>query len=166
MVFWKLKMITFEKKNICSSGLIQEIENHIAVSFPENFKTLISEYDGESPNQECLDFYDTNNNKNISTSAHFLSFKERWYGSLLSTYQNPPEFFPKGLIAFAEDGGGNLICFDYRKGKDNANPPIVFWNHEADIGKDISFIADSFDEFLSMLKSEEEIEALESSNSP
>ncbi|HCU07139.1 MAG TPA: hypothetical protein DIC42_06155 [Holosporales bacterium] len=84
-------------------------------------------------------------------------------GSLLSTYQNPPEFFPKGFIPFSEDGGGNYICFDYRTCSEN--PLIVYWDHGIEENEGIFFLADSFEEFLSMLKSEEEIAALETSQS-
>ncbi len=56
------------------------------------------------------------------------------------------------LLPFARDPFGNLICFDYRE-TDN-NPPIVFWDHEADsdAGEEpLHFIANSFGEFLDML---------------
>ncbi len=73
-------------------------------------------------------------------------------------FKSPPEFFPEGLIAFAETGGGDSICFDYRESRDNPNPPIVYWDHEADAGKDVSFISKDLKSFLSMLKEPEDVE--------
>src|SRR5688572_30530944 len=37
--------------------------------------------------------------------------------------QLPDRFFP-----FAEDGGGDLLCLDFRGG--SADPPVVYWSHE------------------------------------
>lgn len=48
---------------------------------------------------------------------------------IINNYNDPPEFFPAGIIAFAETGGGNRICFDYRQDSNTDNPPIVYWNH-------------------------------------
>jgi hypothetical protein len=75
---------------------------------------------------------------------------------ILDHVLNPPEFFPKGLIPFAPDGGGNYICFDYRKCKEN--PPIVFWHHEVEENEGVFYLSDSFDEFIDSLVSEDELE--------
>ena len=56
------------------------------------------------------------------------------------------------VLPFARDPFGNLICFDYRE--TDSNPPIVFWDHEADSDageESLKFVANSFDEFLDML---------------
>jgi hypothetical protein len=71
---------------------------------------------------------------------------------------DPPEFFPENLVSFAGDGGGNLICFDYRATKEN--PPIVFWCHDDSEGEDVHFVANSFEEFINMLHESEEISAV------
>lgn len=87
--------------------------------------------------------------------VYFLSAKPCQY-SILYEFNDPPEFFPEGLLAFSETGGGDYICFDYRNVKDN--PPIVIWEHEADVGKDVSYVAENFESFMMMLKSYEEAE--------
>ena len=94
-------------------------------------------------------------NKNFDhLSTDYYNQKEFFttYNNLIDGYYHPPEFFPKNIVPFARDGGGNFVCFDYRSNPKTNNPPIVYWNHEADIGKDVSFIAKNFDEFISMLK--------------
>ena len=75
---------------------------------------------------------------------------------ILDAIKNPPEFFPKGLIPFSQDGGGNYLCFDYRNYKEN--PPIVFWHHAIEENEGIFYLANSFEEFINSLKSEEELD--------
>jgi hypothetical protein len=63
-----------------------------------------------------------------------------------------PDHFTPGLISFA-DGGGNFSCFDYRAGRDNLDPPIVFWDHEFhSFGEEPFFVAKNFREFLALLR--------------
>ena len=71
---------------------------------------------------------------------------------LLSLFLNKPEFFPENLIVFAEVGNGDLVCFDYREGKDNPDPPVVYWCHEYPENENVSFIAKNFEEFIGMLR--------------
>jgi hypothetical protein len=86
----------------------------------------------------------------------YLPLNESEYGHFLKEFSNPPECFPEGLVVFADTGCGDLICFDYRQGTDNPNPSIVYWFHEAEPGKDVSFIANNFEEFLGMLTQPED----------
>lgn len=73
-----------------------------------------------------------------------LSFISTACDNILELQNDPPEFFPEGLVAFGENGGESLICFNYREGKDNLNPLIVHWNHEADIGQDVPSFVSNF----------------------
>jgi hypothetical protein len=77
------------------------------------------------------------------------------YHDLINNYNTPPEFFPQNLLAFGSNGGGNCICFDYRSDQKTNNPPVVYWNHGADEEKDVSFVANNFEEFIKMLKEPE-----------
>ncbi len=74
-----------------------------------------------------------------------------------SLFEYPPEFFPKGVIAFGHVGNGDLICFDYREGKNNSDPAVVYWNHESNPKTAVSFIAKDFESFLGLLRSTEEV---------
>lgn len=71
---------------------------------------------------------------------------------LLKEYRNPPDMFPKNIVAFSETGNGDQICFDYRDNPNTDNPPIVYRNHEADVGQDVSFVAKDFESFIKMLQ--------------
>lgn len=77
------------------------------------------------------------------------------YNNIIDNYYNPPEFFPKNLLAFGETGNGDLLCFDYRENPSTDDPLVVYWNHGAPEGKDVSFVADNFESFISILEEPE-----------
>lgn len=136
------------------SELFEKFENNYSIHFPNLYKELL----------RCYDYVTLKNNFFLYASNidyfTFLPWQERFYPERLEDeLKTPPEFFPDDLIPFASNGGGDYICFDYRSCK--KNPPIVFWRHESPQGDDVFFLADSFEEFISNLKSEEEVEALE-----
>ena len=135
--------------------LIQEIQDKIKVILPENYLNCIKHCDGGYPVKSIFSYMDLDHDCIWRTGIGvFLSINR---SKFLENYIDPPEFFPKDIIAFAEVGNGDYICFDYRQGKDNINPPIVYWNHGADIGKDVSFIADNFEEFMNMLSEPDDL---------
>lgn len=153
-------MKDFFDKEFCNGSIPKErflyIEREIGFELPQSYKDLIKDCDEGYPNKNVFKYYD-NNLGCITTEGlgAFTSLKKE-ENSFLSDFKNPPEFFPKGLVTFAENGGGDFICFDYRHGHPNPDPPIVFWRHDADIGKDVSFIAPDFKAFIDMLYQEEE----------
>lgn len=77
------------------------------------------------------------------------------YHDIINRYHDAPGFFPKNLVTFAQTGNGDMVCFDYRADPTTNNPPVVYWNHEAYEGEDISFVANNFDEFITMLREPE-----------
>jgi hypothetical protein len=140
-----------------SQRKIRNIETKIGFQFPQFFKEIITKHSGCTPVQSDFKYFDKYLNSLFGTGIGcFIPIQYDGYSSILYTFKNPPEFFPKSLVAFAETGNGDLICFDYRDNPTTDNPPIVYWNHEAEIGKDVSFIAKDFEEFLSMLKEPED----------
>ncbi|UKS64956.1 SMI1/KNR4 family protein [Rossellomorea marisflavi] len=80
-----------------------------------------------------------NNGANVEPDLFNVGNKEKVFGTLLSYDQDNDEYIvdvfnsykatlPNGLVPFAFDPAGNLICFDYKESKDS--PFIVFWEHE------------------------------------
>ena len=53
------------------------------------------------------------------------------------------------LLPFSQDGGGNFFAFDFGTDPQNANPTVVFWDHETQI---VTTLAESFTEFLGQLE--------------
>ena len=124
---------------------------------PTQFVELLMISDGGDVDYD-FDYYDVDLEFIVGTGVPCI------YGvmhgendNLIYRYNNPPEFFPHGLLAFSETGNGDLICFDYRANPKTDNPPIVYWNHEAQEGRDVSFVAKDFEEFLSILKEPEDL---------
>lgn len=135
---------------------IAKAEKEIHITFPRGYINLMLSCDAGIPFNTDFEYYDESLKCVIPQSmGGFLGVEHEVY-NIINLYKTTPEFFPDKLIAFAETGNGDYICFDYRNGKDNLDPPIVYWNHEADVGKDVSFVANNFEEFLSMLREPED----------
>jgi hypothetical protein len=129
------------------------------VKLPNTYKELVRFRDGGELEKDLYFYLYERLRRNCI--GFFLCWQEETLGegeTMQYAVRNPPEFFPKGLIPFAPDGGGNYICFDYRNCKEN--PPIIFWHHEIEENEGVFHLADSFEEFISNLKSEEEIEGM------
>jgi len=180
----------------CKDDLIskdfEKAEKLLGITFPKSFKKLLYGCDGGYL-EGSLSFFDRGIGR-VSGAAIgvFLSFKPQeeleikpWeidedaliencdkapkpvLPEIVEENLNPPEYFLDSLVVFAVDGGGNYFCFDYRSGKDNLDPPVVFWQHEGpcedkngdeDLTLAISPLAENFESFIAQLKPESEIE--------
>lgn len=153
-----LKDIILEGRDPVSIDVLEKIEGKLGVTFPNSFKEIILYKDSAVFKKSLFKF------------KEFISGDE-WRGCLGSILSFAPglgelgilwhtqkfkEQIGDGLIPVAEDPGGDFVCFDYRKGKDNPNPPIIYWSHESPENEDISYVADNFDDFINMLYGSEE----------
>ncbi len=146
---------------------VQDAECAVGFKIPHTFKKFLKVCNGGFPIQNEF-FYLSNYSERFRGSCvgSFLGVKkneESQSDSIVSYYQNPPEFFPEKLLIFATVGNGDEICFDYRADPTTDNPPVVIWEHEAasetDPDQSISFVAADFESFMNMLMSDEEAEA-------
>lgn len=141
-------------------SLIEEFEKRIGRKFPPSYKEIVVKHNGAfSKGKDAFRFF---SNLTRDYTVYGLGLLHA-YGNVDSvtetmewSWRHKPEFFPDGLVSFSRDGGGNLICFDYRADPATDNPPIVVWHHEGRPGtsEEISPVANSFDEFLDMLHEE------------
>jgi len=80
-----------------------------------------------------------NNGANVEPDLFNVGKREKVFGTLLSYDKDNDEFIvdvynsyrntlPNGVVPFAFDPAGNLICFDYKDHE--GNPIVVFWEHE------------------------------------
>ena len=136
---------------------IAKLDRKLKFMVPRSFIYYVRFYDGCTPKKSDFKYIDFGEKPNIGCIGAFIPIKHDGYSSILQTFQDPPEFFPHNLVAFAEVGNGDLVCFDYRNNPKTDNPPIVYWNHEAQEGRDVSFVAKDFEEFLSILKEPEDL---------
>lgn len=134
----------------------------ISYKLPQDFIKSLEIADGYNTNYVFEYFDEYLESKYISGFSTIFGIKtdNTPFYNIINENNSPPEFFPNTLVAFAEDGGGNRICFDYRKNPNTDNPPIVYWNHEATVGEDVSFIANNFNEFIKILEKSDECEEL------
>ena len=132
---------------------IRMLEENFAVIFPKKYTEFIIIHNGASLIIDSFDFYDHDLAQQNNASIAFIPLEKiamftEW---LLRESENDTDYFSQKLIPFGDDGGGNFMCFDYRKHEAN-NPPIVYWNHSVyENSKRISFIANNFEEFINML---------------
>jgi hypothetical protein len=158
------KLVVLGGRGIVKDTDFKAAESKLEVTLPESFKTLIKDCDGGYPIPGDVVFLDNSTKAPDGTCVGaFLAFCSDYPyegEKMVGSYGDPPEFFPEDLIAFALDGGGNYFCFDYRGGRENMDPPVVFWQHEA-AGRPeaITPLAPNFEAFMGMLKTEEEAEA-------
>lgn len=136
---------------------IKIVEKMLGVVFPEEYTEIVKKCDGGIPSKPCFDILDPESIAMVDGIGAFLEINHSEDEDMLETNMNPPEFFPEALVSFASTGGGDYICFDYRKGKHLTNPPIVYWCHECIVGEAIFFLANNFREFLEMLREPEEL---------
>ena len=148
---WNKKL---ESKPRCFIENIEEIELEKTIIFPKMYVGLMLLQNGGYLDKDSFEYLDVYRSETIGECAMFLSIGHysmgRFYETVEQYLSDPPEFFHENLIPFAENGGGNLVCFDYRSTKEE--PPIVFWCHDDNEGEDVHFVANSFEEFLNMLQ--------------
>ncbi len=141
---------------------IRDVESEIGVRFPKSYIDFILPNDGCYIEPHGFMYFDESFQKKVGSGIGVFLRLNETEGSdqdILNEYKTPSEFFPSNLIAFAENNG-DYICFDYRKGKDNLDPPVVYWSHESEEDKSVSFLADNFEAFLKILKTDEEMDEL------
>ncbi len=133
---------------------IKEVQHNLGLRFPEQFLDWVRTCDGGLKKHNVFDFVHPSDGSVESDGMGFLhSFREPMDRYLKDIYRNDldlwrdmdiqpwwtiedinllerAEHFPEGLIAFADNGCGDHICFDYRSNKADPNPPIVIWLHE------------------------------------
>lgn len=152
--------------------LLRMFEDRLGLKFPDKYVQIVSKHDSAQP--EII-----NENGEIKTGVVKIKYKYEkkdtfGFYSFVSEFKISDAYWltrrivPNQLIPFAENGGGNIYYFDYRK---SSNPRILYQEHEEiviegnlsdedlQIG-DLEYwqdttlfeVANSFDEFLNMIE--------------
>lgn len=106
-----------------SEEYVKKTGNELGFEFPEDYISCVA----------------INNGANVEPDLFNIGNREKVFGTLLSydksndehivdVYNSYRDTLPIGVVPFAFDPAGNLICFDYKNHKDN--PIVVFWEHE------------------------------------
>ena len=132
-------------------------EDNIVI--PDDYKNFLIQYNGGRPENSTVHF----KNRDEATMLNCIfGFTKDRYGSFTRYQGVYAGRIPSNTIAIADDAGGNLIIMSI-SGEDYGK--IYFWDHEMEAYEDedpdysnLTLVADSFQEFLDNLKSEDELE--------
>lgn len=151
-------MTNIESFNDPISESILEIEfKKIDCSLPFCYKKFMLAYNGGITKKKIF-LYGIDSGSILERLFGFTKIKHYDFWYYYTVYANR---FPSNCIPIGCDPGGNLILLSV-KGEDYGK--VYFWDHEMETEpadySNLTLIADSFEEFINSLKSEEEIEAL------
>jgi hypothetical protein len=136
--------------------LYEEAEKLIGVKFPYPLYELVKVYDEGFPKDNGIKITMPGATRNDVNGLHaFLSFNPKSMCYLVNDYLYKPEHQPQDerFVPFGETGNGDKFFFFYENGKDDPQPKVYYWAHEySDIEGGLVFLANSFEEFLDMLK--------------
>lgn len=126
-----------------SIDIIESVEHRLQITLPEDYKQFVLKYDGGYPN---LNHFKVDGKVEIFNNL--ISLDENEYNNIYEVLEDLQERIGDQLIPFAEDGFGNLLCFDY-----SSNKNIVFWDHEKNYGdfKELPLVCFSFSSLIENL---------------
>lgn len=126
--------------------------------FPVSYIDFLLETNGGEP---IKPYFFTKISKSLGHIRYFFGVKTKSYNNLISTYETYKKRIPYNTFPIGYDSCDNLILLSV-KGDDYGK--VYYWDHEMETEpadySNLTLIADSFDEFIKGLKSEEEIEDL------
>lgn len=133
---------------------LDAVEQILMVAFPQDYRECVSRYYGAWPDRTDFTYIDSERGLVTTCLGRLISPLSGDRYNIMSMLEMLAEQLPPGIIPIGEDGSGNYICFDFRKQGDD--PRIVLWHHEKDSETSILPVAESFTEFLAMLKKPED----------
>lgn len=134
------------------SVVIEQFEQSIGISFPENYKQLISKHNAAwLINREfdvCL------KGKLITRDVVFCGYGDAIRNVNRIDRVQQSECAPKGVVVIGKSSEGDYVCFDYRASPESNNPSVVLMLHDY-LGEDeellVCSVADDFDSFIHLL---------------
>lgn len=130
---------------------IRGVERELKISFPLDFRECLAACQGGTPRKNAFLIADPRIGSFVSGIGAMLNLKDRDADAILSAIRGLGAQLPKGLIPFADDGGGDLVCLDYRDRPEE--PSIVYWQRDGDIVP----LAHTFTGFIEILVDRKEM---------
>lgn len=141
---------------------IIEFEKNYNVSFPPQYKHHLLSYNGGAPHPDIFSFTEkgTKTNSRINYFYAIGSSGSDNFNEVMETFKVDDKRMPDHILPIAEDPFGNVVCISSGA---NDFGRIYFWDHEMEVDYSVSddtdysnlyFIANSFNEFIKMLKAE------------
>jgi hypothetical protein len=132
-----------------SNSEIRTIEQHVGVVLPADFVHVLQYYHGAIPMPHDFTYIDEDGDTCVGGIAELLSGDLQRPYNIVAKNQRPPEELPAGLVIVGQDGGGGMVCFDYRQTPDA--PPVVFWSNDTISADTAIYLAPTFSAFLAGL---------------
>jgi|SRR3990170_2098806 len=127
---------------------VRKVEQALGVSFPEDYRACVKKCHGGRPRDNNFSFVDPALGRMESSLAILLSFSDDDVENIVETHRRLLPFLPHGVIPFADDGGGDFVCFQYAG---QSQPSVVYWHHGE---RSVVPLSESFSGFLGMLYAE------------
>ena len=126
-----------------SIDIIESVEHRLQITLPEDYKQFVLKYDGGYPNPNHFKV-----DGKVEIFNNLISLDENGYNNIYEILEDLQDRIGDQLIPSAENGFGNLLCFDY-----SANKNIVFWDHEKNYGdfKELPLVCFSFSSLIENL---------------
>ena len=135
-----MKWLNYKDSSI---DIIESVEHRLQIALPGDYKQFVLKYDGGYPNPNHFTV-----DGNVEIFNNLLSLDENETDNIYEILEDLQDRIGDQLFPFAEDGFGNLLCFDY-----SADKTIVFWDHEKnyDDFKETTFVCSSFSSLIENL---------------
>jgi hypothetical protein len=137
-------------------GSFEKAEQVIEVKFPYPLYELVKNNNEGCPkDNEIYLTMPGGGREDVNGLDAFLSFDEADSSYIAGAYLYKPEHQPQDerFVPFGTTGNGDKFFFFYENGKDDPQSKVYYWAHEySDIDGGLVFLANSFEEFLDMLK--------------
>ena len=139
--------------------IFKVVERFLGLKLPKAYRTFLLDVNGGKCSSNSFFISEKEGEDSI---RYFFGINEDESYDLLSCIKRYKKRVPLNMLPIANDSFGNLILLsisdpDYGK--------VYFWDHDWEVEdgqipdySNLTLIADSFEEFLNSLKSEDEIE--------
>lgn len=139
-----------------TEDIVQELEQTIGFTLPEDYRSWILENNGGVPTPGGFEFNDLYGAKESVVQLFLPVGKEHTY-NVLGQYElfTGEDRLPAEVVPIAFDPFGNMICLDLQDGEFKGT--VLFWDHEMEhvesgLESNLFIVAESFSEFLQMIK--------------
>jgi hypothetical protein len=125
-----------------SEEQLRHVEQILKVDFPSDYRDCVKHCHGGAPVPNRFSFEDPDIGTMESSLAILLSFAPNDPENVVDVYRRLSSFLPTAVIPFADDGGGDFLCFDFSQ---LGEPVISYWHHGE---PEVVFLAESFSALL------------------
>ncbi|MBW3598445.1 MAG: SMI1/KNR4 family protein [Planctomycetes bacterium] len=130
-----------------SEDRVAELEHEHGIAFPKDFRRCIRQCNGGYVAQSDFDFVGPSGRRITSCIGAMLRFDtDADVSRAIDVWDGMGAHRNRLVIPFAETGGGDLVCLDYRSNE--SQPKVVYYQHETG---DFAEVARNFADFIDML---------------